>query len=134
MINNYTKHLKYLILLVLFLSVTKLMAQEVPAAFINESGNADLPKTLNHIVASASTTSTSVVLTTSAATSITAVSATLGGNITSDGGKNVTWRGVLYSSIDKTPFHSETDVLSAEVGEGSGLFSKTIDGLTPETT
>lgn len=74
MINNYTKHLKYLILLVLFLSVTKLMAQEVPTAFINESGNADLPKTLNHIVASASTTSTSVVLTTSAATSITAVS------------------------------------------------------------
>jgi len=69
-------------------------------------------------------------LTTNPITDITYYSATSGGNITSDGGAEVTARGVCWSTSqnpDISDFHT-TD------GIGTGNFSSSITGLEPNTT
>ncbi|MFH0756340.1 MAG: fibrobacter succinogenes major paralogous domain-containing protein, partial [Bacteroidota bacterium] len=69
-------------------------------------------------------------LTTSPVTSITESSAVSGGNITDDGGAEVTARGVCWStseSPDVTDDHT-TD------GTGTGSFTSSITGLDPNTT
>ena len=69
-------------------------------------------------------------LTTSAASNLTTVSATLGGNITNQGGSSVTQRGVCYStSISPTTANSITND-----GSGTGSFSSNLVGLTANTT
>lgn len=73
-------------------------------------------------------------VTTSAATAITKSSATLGGNVTSDGGSNVTERGVVYSSINNSPTINGSNVTRDVNGMGTGPFSKLITGLTPGTS
>jgi hypothetical protein len=68
-------------------------------------------------------------VTTAAPTSIGTTSATLGGNVTNDGGAQVTERGVVYStSPDPT-----TDDNVVEIGEGTGSFSENVTGLTSGT-
>ncbi len=69
-------------------------------------------------------------LTTSAASNITVNSATIGGNITSDGGAEITARGVCYSTTEN-PTIEDTKVSS---GTGVGEFSCDLTGLTFNTT
>ena len=69
-------------------------------------------------------------LTTSSVSSITSTSANSGGNISSDGGAAVTARGLVYST-STSPTLSNT-VLT--IGSGTGSFSGTLTGLTPNTT
>lgn len=70
------------------------------------------------------------VLTTTDVSGITSSSASAGGNITSDGGAEVTVRGVCWST-NSTP--SLTDSLTTD-GTGTGSFTSTIIGLTANTT
>ncbi|SHJ07313.1 Por secretion system C-terminal sorting domain-containing protein [Hymenobacter daecheongensis DSM 21074] len=69
-------------------------------------------------------------VTTAAATTIAPTSATLGGNVTADGGATVTERGVVYVAGTGTPTTSNTKV---QIGTGTGSFSQTITGLTAST-
>lgn len=69
------------------------------------------------------------VTTTTATSSITSTSATSGGNVTSVGESAVTQRGVCYSPT-ANPTTTDPKVVS---GTGSGVFTSTITGLTPNT-
>jgi len=69
-------------------------------------------------------------LTISTISSITSTSAGAGGNISSDGGAAVSARGLVYGTTSN-PTLSNT-VLT--IGSGTGGFSGTISGLTPNTT
>ncbi|MEJ2628375.1 MAG: hypothetical protein P8078_07460, partial [bacterium] len=79
------------------------------------------------------TTITTPACTTSTASSVTTTSATLGGNITDDGGAPVTERGVVYSSSDTSPTIGEPGVTQDTNGSGTGMFSEPIGGLTSGT-
>jgi hypothetical protein len=69
-------------------------------------------------------------LKTTALSSITITSAETGGNVTSSGGEAVTARGVCWSTA-----HIPTVAGSKTIdGTGSGAFTSTIIGLTPNTT
>jgi len=70
------------------------------------------------------------VLTTANATGITQVSAVSGGNISSDGGLEVTERGVCWST-SRNPTTSNSRTTN---GEGTGPFTSNITGLTGNTT
>jgi len=69
-------------------------------------------------------------LTTSSISSITSTSVNGGGNISSDGGAAVSARGLVYGT-SANPTLSNT-VLT--IGSGTGSFSGTLTGLTPNTT
>ncbi|MCK3685501.1 hypothetical protein [Maribellus sp. YY47] len=74
-------------------------------------------------------------VTTFSATSITATSATLGGDITADGGADVSERGVTYASTDATPAIGESGVTKVAYSTGgTGSFSQTVSSLLPGTT
>ena len=73
-------------------------------------------------------------VTTSTITVYDGSSATMGGDITSDGGASVTERGVVYSSTDATPTIGESGVTKDANGTGTGTFSKSITGLSSNTT
>ncbi len=70
------------------------------------------------------------VLTTSAVTSVTSNSAYCGGVITSDGGANITERGICYATTPN-PGISNNKII---VGLGVGPFSTQIPSLIPNTT
>jgi uncharacterized protein (TIGR02145 family) len=65
-------------------------------------------------------------VTTSSATDVATTSATVGGNITSDGGETVTERGIWYSA-NSSP---ETTGTKLQIGNGIGIFSTSLTGLT----
>jgi len=69
-------------------------------------------------------------LTTTTVSSITINSAVTGGNITSDGGRTVTARGICYNTTSN-PTIASNIVVS---GTGTGSFIATITGLSPGTT
>ena len=71
------------------------------------------------------------VLTTDAVTSITATTATCGGNITDDRGSAVTVRGVCWSTTT-----GSTTALSTKTsdGTGEGVFTSSLSGLAASTT
>ena len=69
-------------------------------------------------------------ISTSAITSITSVSAIAGGNITSDGGSEVTARGVCWSTSQNPTITN----LKTTNGSGKGSFASVITGLSPGTT
>ena len=71
------------------------------------------------------------VLTTSPITGMTQTSAVSGGNITFDGGVEVTERGVCWSSTRTLPDISDSKTSN---GTGSGIFTSNITGLTGNTT
>jgi len=76
------------------------------------------------------TTTGAATVTTTAATSISMNSATSGGNVTSDGGFTVTARGVCWStSLNPTISDDHTTD-----GSGTGTFTSSITGLSPNTT
>ena len=97
--------------------------------------------TYNYLTASAPTANattqsgaTPPVLTTSAASSVTATSTTLNGEITADGGGSVTARGFVYSSSDTTPTLGEGGVTDQASGSGTGVFNTSVSGLSGNTT
>ena len=69
-------------------------------------------------------------LTTTSISSITSTSANAGGNISSDGGAAVSARGLVYATTSN-PTLSNTLLT---IGSGTGSFSGTLTGLTPNTT
>ena len=69
-------------------------------------------------------------VTTGSVSNLATTSALVGGNITADGGANVTERGVVYVSGTGTPTTSNTKVNS---GTGTGPFSLPVSGLTAST-
>ena len=69
-------------------------------------------------------------LTTSTISSITSTSASVGGNISSDGGASVSVRGLVYGTASNPTLSNS--VLS--VGSGTGGYTGTFSGLTPNTT
>jgi hypothetical protein len=69
-------------------------------------------------------------LTTSSISSVTSTSVNSGGNITSDGGAAVSARGLVYATTSN-PTLSNTILI---IGSGTGSFSGTLTGLTPNTT
>ncbi len=73
-------------------------------------------------------------LLTSPASSVVATSASLGGEVTSDGGAAVTERGIVYSISETTPEIDESGVIQNTNGDGSGVFSESIGSLSPVTT
>ncbi|MFD0763319.1 cadherin-like beta sandwich domain-containing protein [Mucilaginibacter lutimaris] len=72
-------------------------------------------------------------LTTTAASSVVAVSASVGGNITRSD-VTVTERGIVYSSSNTVPTIGGSGVTKAANGSGTGSFSGSISGLSPSTT
>lgn len=71
-----------------------------------------------------------VSITTQEATSVTATSATVGGNITDDGGRPVTVRGICYGT-SQTP---TIDGDHTEDGSGTGSFTHNLSNLSSSTT
>ncbi len=71
---------------------------------------------------------------TTTATSITLISATLGGDAFSDGGAAISERGVVYSNINSSPIIDEAGVTKAINGSGTGIYSESIGSLSPGTT
>ena len=69
-------------------------------------------------------------VTTTAVSNITGTSATVGGNVTSDGEEIVFDRGICYSTVS-TPTVSDNCI---HIGQGTGSFSDVLTGLLPETT
>jgi len=69
-------------------------------------------------------------LTTTAASSVTTITAISGGNIISDGGATVTARGVCWS----TSQNPSTDNFKTTDGSGIGNYTSSITNLTPGTT
>ncbi len=69
-------------------------------------------------------------VTTATISSITPTSATLGGEVTSDGNGTVTERGVVYVADDGDPTTADTKVV---IGFGTGIFSRNVTGLSPNT-
>ena len=78
---------------------------------------------------SAAPATTTPTVTTTAASGITATTATLGGNVTDNGGDTVTQRGIVYNTTG-TPTTADTTVT---IGSGDGSFSDEVTGLTAET-
>ncbi|MCU7551408.1 hypothetical protein OCK74_19960 [Chitinophagaceae bacterium LB-8] len=73
---------------------------------------------------------TPIVTNTTSPNTITTISASSGGNITSDGGKAITARGVCWSNTtNPTISNSKTSD-----GTGTGSFTSSLTGLTPNTT
>ena len=68
-------------------------------------------------------------LTTTAITAITTTSAASGGNVTSDGGAEVTARGICWGTATK-PLITGTKTSD---GTGTGIFTSSITGLTAKT-
>lgn len=71
------------------------------------------------------------VITSPTEANITYDSATLGGNITSQGGSAVTARGVCISTGDTTPTIAEGATCVADVSGGTGVFTVNFTGLNP---
>jgi len=80
-------------------------------------------------------TATPPTVTTAAATSIATNSATLGGDVTADGGATVSERGVVYalSSVNTDPLIGGTGVVQVQIGNGTGSFSQSIESFTQAT-
>ena len=89
------------------------------------SGAGDLQK----ITFSIAPLSSPPTVTTTSAISIGQSSATLGGNVTADGGVSVTERGIVYST-SSNPTTSDTKV---QIGSGTGTFSQSVTGLAEAT-
>ena len=69
-------------------------------------------------------------LTTSDITDITQTSATSGGNVTDDGGSEVTARGVCWSTTENPTIEDD----HTEDGSGVGVFTSNLTGLSGQTT
>ena len=84
----------------------------------------------NEVSFTTNQTIVSPTVTTSSATDIAETSATVGGNVTDDGGATVTERGIYYG-ISTSP---ETSGTKLQIGSGTGVFSTSLTGLSAGTT
>ena len=71
------------------------------------------------------------ILTTTTASSVTATNSLSGGEITDDGGSNVTARGVVWGTAANPTVSLSTKTTD---GSGTGIFSSNINGLNANTT
>lgn len=74
-----------------------------------------------------------LAVTTNDPSGVTDTMATLGGNVTSDGGKAVTSRGICIS-LDANPTIDDADDIAIEMGTGTGAFSDDFYPFEPNTT
>ena len=75
------------------------------------------------------------LLSTTAATDVTSTTATLNGDITSDGGAEITARGFVYATSNTGLIIGATNVTNVTVsGTDLGVFNERITGLTESTT
>lgn len=79
---------------------------------------------------------TAPTVTTPASTAITATGATLGGNVTGDGGFAITERGVVYSAtaVNSDPIIGGTGVTKVTSAGTTGIFTVSVSGLTAGTS
>lgn len=70
------------------------------------------------------------VINTKNATNVTSNSVTLGGNITDDGGRPVTARGICYGTMQSPDIYGD----HTEDGSGTGEFDHNVSGLSASTT
>lgn len=70
------------------------------------------------------------VIKTKDATNVTSNSVTLGGNITDDGGRPVTARGICYGTMQSPDIYGD----HTEDGSGTGEFNHNVSGLSASTT
>lgn len=87
-------------------------------------------KTVSFTFMGGGSTVTVPTVSTSSISSITANSATGGGNVTADGGASVTERGIVYATT-QNPTTSNSKVAS---GSGTGSFTANMTGLAANTT
>jgi uncharacterized protein (TIGR02145 family) len=71
------------------------------------------------------------IITTTSVSAIIYTTATSGGNITSDGGADITARGVCWSTTENPTIELSTKTTD---GTGTGVFTSSITGLTVSTT
>lgn len=83
----------------------------------------------NELVVKATFVGTAVITTTQP-TNVTANSATVGGNISADGGRPVTARGICYGTSQTPDINGD----HTEDGSGTGSFTHNITGLSSSTT
>lgn len=74
-----------------------------------------------------------LTVTTATPTNITETTATLGGNVTKDGGKTVTERGVCLSD-EINPTIDDVNDVHFDIGSGLGVFSEDFNGFPPNAT
>jgi len=77
--------------------------------------------------------STIPILVTADVTSIASTSAMTGGTITSDGGEDITDKGITWSTVPDWYMYDD-GIYSINMGPGSGSFASNMSGLTPGTT
>jgi hypothetical protein len=77
--------------------------------------------------------SSAPAISTNSPNSITVTSATLGGNISSQGGSIVTERGIVYSKTNPNPRIDGAGVTTAIMGNGVGIFENEVIGLEQNT-
>lgn len=78
------------------------------------------------------TLSPAPVLTTNDISNISYYSATSGGNITDDGGRTITARGIVWDTVTNPTLSSNIGITSD--GTGAGTFTSNLSGLFPNTT
>jgi hypothetical protein len=74
-----------------------------------------------------------LTVTTATPTNVTETSATLGGNVTKDGGKTVTERGVCLSE-EINPTIDDVNDVHFDIGSGLGVFTEDFNGFPPNAT
>ena len=99
-------NMKDWLILCLLITGTCLLAQVIPVGFMQKA----VP----------------LLVSTSQVTSITSTSASSGGNVTSDGGKSITAKGVVWSTSINPTIALTT---KTNQGAGSGVFSSNLTGL-----
>jgi len=122
-----------------FQPVTTFGTGSIPASIavadVNGDGQPDLLTAIRSGTAAVLLNTTVYAPTvTTAATSNTSTSASLGGTVTAEGGAPVTDRGVVYSSTIAMPTLGGAGVIQDANGAGPGSYAKSITGLTPGTT
>ncbi|QKG79727.1 M6 family metalloprotease domain-containing protein [Tenuifilum thalassicum] len=85
---------------------------------------------IDDVSVTAGSAASTPTVTTGSVSNVTSSSATVSGNVTSNGGASVTARGICYST-SQNPTISNSKVAS---GSGTGSFSATLTGLSPNTT
>lgn len=95
-------------------------------SFLSQSGQG----TFTMMAANAAAPAVAPTVTTAAQSAVTATSATLGGNVTADGGASVTERGIVW----KTSTGPTTADNKVPNGSGTGIFSATVNSLPAGTT
>ncbi len=102
-------------------------ASGVRTAIISISSN-DIDET-TYTFAIQGTGAGAAILSTSSVSSINATTASSGGNITSDGGGEITERGICWSTTENPDLNDS----HSSNGTGSGSFVSSMSGLIPET-